>query len=258
VDTAQEVAQGAASAVKGASALLRFAAPLRVTAPLSVHLLKASGRGTPRKIDTPAARRTRNWLSFGKLATVDSIFRHSNRVTVANRSKVNDKQHMGNTLGTAAKATGMSRTAILRAIGKGKISAKKNEHGEWDIDPAELHRVYPPQQNSTVNDNINPSNTNSSEIREIKAKLEAAEQRILDKDGVIDDLRRRLDQSEQERRDKDRQLTALLTDQRAKAPDVIAMPPASPPMFHQPQSRPKHRQQHQPIPGSSTIRRAWW
>jgi septal ring factor EnvC (AmiA/AmiB activator) len=32
----------------------------------------------------------------------------------------------------------------------------------------------------------------------------------------IDDLRRRLDQSEQERRDKDRQLTALLTDQRAK------------------------------------------
>ena len=31
---------------------------------------------------------------------------------------------------------------------------------------------------------------------------------------TIADLRRRLDQSEQERRDKDRQLTALLTDQR--------------------------------------------
>jgi hypothetical protein len=34
---------------------------------------------------------------------------------------------------------------------------------------------------------------------------------------VVDDLRRRLDEAERERRDKDRQLTALLTDQRAKA-----------------------------------------
>ena len=33
-------------------------------------------------------------------------------------------------------------------------------------------------------------------------------------DGSVSDLRRRLDQSEQERRDKDRQLTALLTHQR--------------------------------------------
>jgi len=123
---------------------------------------------------------------------------------------------MGHTLGTAAKATGMSRTAILRAIGKGKISAQKNVHGEWDIDPAELHRVYPPLQDSTVNDNVNHSNNIYSQLRELKAMLEAAGQRILDKDGVIDDLRRRLDQSEHERREKDRRLTALLTDQRAK------------------------------------------
>ena len=48
------------------------------------------------------------------------------------------------TLGTAAKATGLNKSTVLRAIKSGKISAAKNEHGEWQVDPAELHRVYPP------------------------------------------------------------------------------------------------------------------
>lgn len=125
---------------------------------------------------------------------------------------------MGHTLGTAAKATGLSRTAILRAIKSSKISAQKNDLGEWDIDPAELHRVYPPVAEKTVAVNSNFKNDDLAlKNREMQARLEAAEQRIRDKDDVIDDLRRRLDQSEQERRDKDRQLTALLTDQRAQA-----------------------------------------
>src|SRR6185312_2042642 len=124
---------------------------------------------------------------------------------------------MGHTLGTAAKATGLSRTAILRAIKTNKISAQKNDLGEWDIDPAELHRVYPPVAEKTVTVNGNLQNSDLAlKNSEMQARLEAAEQRIRDKDSVIDDLRRRLDQSEQERRDKDRQLTALLTDQRAQ------------------------------------------
>jgi len=44
----------------------------------------------------------------------------------------------------AAEAVGMGKPAILKAIQKGKISATKDEHGQWRIDPAELHRVYPP------------------------------------------------------------------------------------------------------------------
>ena len=50
---------------------------------------------------------------------------------------------MGYTLGKAAKATGKSKTTILRAIQKSKISAAKDVHGNWSIEPAELHRVYP-------------------------------------------------------------------------------------------------------------------
>lgn len=51
---------------------------------------------------------------------------------------------MSYTLGQAAKATGLSKPTISEAIKKGRISARKNESGVFEIDPAELHRVYPP------------------------------------------------------------------------------------------------------------------
>jgi hypothetical protein len=54
------------------------------------------------------------------------------------------------TIATAAAAVGRNKTAILRSINSGKISAAKNENGEWQIDPAELHRVYPPLRNAST------------------------------------------------------------------------------------------------------------
>ena len=47
------------------------------------------------------------------------------------------------TLAAAAAATGLNKTTVLRAIKSGKISGTKNEVGEWQVEPAELHRVYP-------------------------------------------------------------------------------------------------------------------
>lgn len=44
----------------------------------------------------------------------------------------------------AAERTGLSKAGIMKAIRTGKLSASKNVHGEWEIDPAELFRVYPP------------------------------------------------------------------------------------------------------------------
>ncbi len=46
----------------------------------------------------------------------------------------------------AAKATGLNRTTVFRAIKSGKISGTRNERGEWSIEAAELHRVYPVQE----------------------------------------------------------------------------------------------------------------
>jgi hypothetical protein len=123
---------------------------------------------------------------------------------------------MSYTLGKAAKATGKSKAALSRAIKLHKISANKQEDGSFQIDPAELHRVYPPVQVQQATQQL-PVNTDATaEIRELRAKLEAAIERIADKDGVIDDMRRRLDGETEERRKVQAQLTALLTDQRPK------------------------------------------
>ena len=52
------------------------------------------------------------------------------------------------TLGQAAKEVGKSKTAISNAIKKGRMSAGKTDSGGYQIDPAELFRVYPPKQSS--------------------------------------------------------------------------------------------------------------
>jgi len=44
---------------------------------------------------------------------------------------------------TAAVATGVHRTTLLRAIKSGKISAERDAQGAWVIQPSELHRVFP-------------------------------------------------------------------------------------------------------------------
>jgi predicted site-specific integrase-resolvase len=52
-------------------------------------------------------------------------------------------------LASAAAATGVNRSTVLRAIKAGRLSAQRDEQGGWQIDPAELHRVFrrclPPQ-----------------------------------------------------------------------------------------------------------------
>ena len=57
------------------------------------------------------------------------------------------------TIATAAAAVGRNKTAILRAIKAGKISVAKDENGEWQIDPADLHRIYPPLRNASMRAN---------------------------------------------------------------------------------------------------------
>ena len=55
-------------------------------------------------------------------------------------------------LAEAAAATGTNRTTILRAIKAGKVSASRDAHGAWVVEPAELHRVYPPVDERTPGD----------------------------------------------------------------------------------------------------------
>ena len=45
------------------------------------------------------------------------------------------------TIATAAAAVGRNKTAILRAIKTRKIPVAKDDNGEIQIDPMELHRI---------------------------------------------------------------------------------------------------------------------
>jgi hypothetical protein len=120
------------------------------------------------------------------------------------------------TLAQAAEATGRSRSTLLRAIRKGAISASRDEAGGFLVDEAELARVFTISSPDAANGHALPS------LDAALAKPDAAETRISDKDAVIDDLRRRLDQADTDRRQAlDRlaaaqeRIAALLTDQRA-------------------------------------------
>lgn len=127
------------------------------------------------------------------------------------------------TLSQAATATGKNKATIQRAIKSGKISAKKNSSGAYEIDPSELHRVFPATEkrvaqhtNATMRNGAqrdeNPYEDSALQrIAELEKELAVTEER---KNGIegqmhhlsetVDDLRKRLDQSES-------RVTALLS-----------------------------------------------
>ena len=142
----------------------------------------------------------------------------------------------------ASHRVGKSKPTILRAIQAGKISATRDEPtGEWRIEPAELFRVYAPVPEGTSasvqeGDDDTPRTTSTGERNTLNfgdtrtaAELEALKRELerekeergrerRQQEETIADLRKRLDSSEEERRQKDAQLTHLLTDQREKEP----------------------------------------
>lgn len=124
------------------------------------------------------------------------------------------------TLKQAAEACGRGKPAVLKAIQKGKISAVKNPHGEWQIDPAELHRVYPlVVRGNTEDGNHFERYETGVEIREtasLKREISLLSEQTALLKNERDDLRRRLDQSEEERRETQNKLTAFITYQPEK------------------------------------------
>ncbi len=141
---------------------------------------------------------------------------------------------MKHTLGTGAKATGVAKSTILKAIKSGKISADRDANGSYAIDPAELHRVFPPlaekqriDQEKKLLATPPPPLNEQAETAVLLAKLAGLEAILTREQETVADLRNRLNQSEQERRDAQERLTALLTDQRLKpAPEQPKAEPA--------------------------------
>ena len=84
------------------------------------------------------------------------------------------------TLGMAARATGVSKSTIHRAIKSGRVSAGRSDTGDYAIDPAELHRVFPPVQDATrsgngsVTQDATPSDRGEVALRHARLEAEIA------------------------------------------------------------------------------------
>lgn len=141
----------------------------------------------------------------------------------------------------AAEAAGVSKSTIQRLAKKGELSKNPNNK----IDASELARLYPDSVKASGDysqtvplGQSEHSHTDANEhtkISVLQVKLEAAEQTVSDRDKelahrdrTIEDLRTRLDKSEEKRDEAQTQLTALLTDQRRTAPET----PQKAPLAH--------------------------
>ena len=108
------------------------------------------------------------------------------------------------TLGEAAKATGKSKPTISRAIKKGTITGNKNHNGEYELDPSEVHRVWPMLQlasndTGTMKQSVTPETPNNDKALEREIEL----------------LREMLDKTEADRdqwRQQAQKVTALIED----------------------------------------------
>ncbi|MCR9258063.1 MAG: hypothetical protein NXI16_18440 [Alphaproteobacteria bacterium] len=122
---------------------------------------------------------------------------------------------MSYTLNEAAKATGKSKTTIHRALKSGKVSAIKRDNGAYAIEPAELHRVFPPvpaernEERSIRNDTEHlrdDQGTLRIQLETIEKERERERQQLQE---TITDLREDRDRWRQ-------QATALLEDKRPR------------------------------------------
>lgn len=94
------------------------------------------------------------------------------------------------TLKEAAEATGKNKVTLLKSIQKGKISAVKNELGEWRIDPSELFRVYEPSVlPKTEKLAMDSSAVSGREMEFLMEKIALLERERANMASVIDDLR---------------------------------------------------------------------
>lgn len=129
-------------------------------------------------------------------------------------------------LNKAAKEAGIAKSTLLEAIRNNRMSAPKNEKGHYEIDPAELFRVFP-KTSSTEQAEPKPtpleiqSGTSGLQV-EVKMLREQIDGTNLERErerelmsGQIDDLRNQLERQSADHR----QALAVLTDQREKAPE---------------------------------------
>ena len=122
------------------------------------------------------------------------------------------------TVSQAAKEVGITRGGLWKAIKEGRLSATKNNKGQFCIDPVELFRVYPPVDAVDVyseHSSIDEHPSRQHEAAELRIRLELTNRLLARAESECDDLRRRLDDESGERR----KLMQLITHQPEQQPE---------------------------------------
>ena len=89
------------------------------------------------------------------------------------------------TLGEASKACNVTKSGISKAIKSGRLSAYKNDIGQYEIDPAELFRVFPVKAGNSEPNNIGLHNETSG----LHVVVETLRELLHQVEGERDDLR---------------------------------------------------------------------
>jgi excisionase family DNA binding protein len=133
----------------------------------------------------------------------------------------------GLSLKEAAEQVGVSKSTIWRAINSGRLSAPRDDDGNFHIQPSELFRAYPPKgendgaptRSGHGSADRDASSPDATELRVRNAALEA---QLAGMKDMVEELRRARDQwqAQAER--------ATLALQKPEPPAVIPMPAPQP------------------------------
>lgn len=126
------------------------------------------------------------------------------------------------TAGQAAKATGKNVATITRAIKSGKVSAKKDASGAWNIDASELHRVFPMRtqvlRKMSMQDDASPVQEQSTSRSEVlQEEISALRERIAAQSELLEERANQISDLKEDRDRWRQQATNLLTNANPKA-----------------------------------------
>lgn len=110
----------------------------------------------------------------------------------------------------AAERVGRSKSAILKAIREGRISATKSDSGSWHIEPVELFRAYPDRGSESTQ----PPHTSAPNVGNIPLSGPQAETEHL-RDLLQRSEKREADLIEERNAWREQAQRLALTDQRA-------------------------------------------
>jgi len=141
----------------------------------------------------------------------------------------------GMSLREAARETGRSKGAILRAIQAGGLSAAKTDDGSWSIEPSELSRIYELKSGVAVqvteNERVGQGISDETAIRvtQLESEIKALQASIATERERRAEDRQRMIEMRVEHSERIIELQAERDDWREQAKRLLTLPAPAPP-----------------------------